>query len=132
MKKEIIATVLPFLLFANIAEASAFSPETDATLCYMRWPGLIDLSYTLCGVRRSSPSSTYIPFVLPTIPNPVKYNPFVYNGPLGPGATVISPLGSGGISPSSGGDTACQNSWNRDSRGRLCGNRAADRRPGGR
>lgn len=43
-----------------------------------------------------------------------------------------SPSYSGGYSGGSGGGGNCNYSWQKDSAGRSCGDRAADRRPGGR
>jgi|GEM_PF-3453638 len=50
MKRQILLTLLPFLLIASTAEAVPLKTELDATLCYIRLPGFFDLSYTLCGV----------------------------------------------------------------------------------
>ena len=50
MKRQILLTLLPCLLIASTAEAVPLKTELDATLCYIRLPGFLDLSYTLCGV----------------------------------------------------------------------------------
>ena len=136
MKRRVTAILFPcYLLFANMAEASPFRSEIDATFCYMRLPGLIDLSYRLCGANRSGVSSTTTPysaFPFPTIQAPVKDNPFIYTGPLGQGSTRIDPLVQRGRSPSSNpSDTECQYANQLDKAGNRCGDRAAERRPGG-
>ena len=136
MKRRVTAILLPCcLLFANMAEASPFRSEMDATFCYMRLPGLIDLSYRLCGANRSGVSSITTPysaFPLSTIQAPVKDNPFIYTSPLGQGSTRIDPLVQGGGSPSSNpSDTECKYSFQFDKAGNRCGDRAADKRPGG-
>jgi hypothetical protein len=135
MLKAATLAVCSWLLLVNVAEASPIRPELDATLCYMRMPGLIDLSYTLCGANRlgtvPSPSQSVTAFPRPPLftPTPVSNNPFIYQGPVGPGATWIPPLGQT-RTPSEGGP--CQYASDYDRAGNRCGERSAERRRGGR
>ena len=152
MKKQIFAMLLPCLFLPSAANATPLRPEIDATLCYVRSPRFLDLSYSLCGATRpvttqnipsESPTSSFIPVSSvpqfsnsPSPPSPDNLdNPFLNPGVLKPGVHLnTGKLNTGtwsdGNAKNSSGN--CKYSWDTDSAGRTCGNRAASRKRGGR
>jgi len=162
MKRQILLTLLPCLLIASTAEAVPLKTELDATLCYIRLPGFLDLSYTLCGVTNplTSPNSGLAgnPSSLTSMPgstnqqatrqfsrSPNLFTPQALNNPfhnqqkLRPGVTLntgelnAGTLIGGGNSPNTSQNYRgnCQDERETAEDNKICGNRAASRRPGG-